>query len=71
MANVIVDKYVYKVDIDASNPNAVPLGMGLMKGDLLVFRGEGDLVRLPIGSDGQVLTVDSTAELGVKWATPS
>lgn len=71
MAKIVVDKYVYEVDVDASNPNAVPLGMGLMKGDILVFRGESDLVRLPVGSDGQVLTADSTAPLGVKWATPS
>ena len=56
------------------NPNAegyIPLSMGLMKGDILVYRGEGDLVRLPVGSDGQVLTADSTSELGIKWATPS
>ena len=70
MANIVVDKYVYEVEIDASNPNAVPIGMGLMKGDILVYRGEGDLVRLPVGTDGQVLTVDSSSELGVKWATP-
>lgn len=70
MSKIVVDKYVYEIDIDASNPNAVPIGMGLMKGDILVFRGEGDLVRLPVGNDGQVLTADSSAELGVKWADP-
>lgn len=70
MAKIVVDKYVYEVDIDASNPNSVPIGMGLMKGDLLVYRGEGDLVRLPVGTDGQVLTADTTSELGVKWVTP-
>lgn len=70
MAMIVVDKYVYEVEIDAANPNSVPIGMGLMKGDLLVYRGEGDLVRLPVGTNGQVLTADSSSELGVKWATP-
>lgn len=65
---IVVEKYVYHVDIDADNPNGVPLSMGLLKGDLLVYRGEGDLVRLPVGADGQVLTADSSAELGVRWA---
>lgn len=59
---------MYEVDIDTSNPNGVPISMGLMKGDILVYRGENDLVRLPVGTDGQVLTADSTSELGVKWA---
>ena len=64
-----VEKYVYHVNIDDSNPNGIPLNMGLMKGDILVYKGEGDLERLPAGLDGQVLTADSSAEMGVKWAT--
>jgi hypothetical protein len=45
---------------------AVPL---TTKGDLLSFstvRG-----RVAVGTDGQVLTADSTQSFGVKWATPS
>lgn len=44
------------------------MNIGLMKGDLLVCQGEGNFVRLPVGRNGQVLTVDSTADLGIKWA---
>jgi len=40
------------------------------KGDILSNDGTND-VRLAVGSNGQVLTADSTQSSGVKWATPS
>ena len=68
---VTVVQQINQVIPDTGNPmNAIPASMGLMKGDILVFRGENDVVRLPVGNDGQVLTADSSSELGVKWATP-
>lgn len=39
------------------------------KGDLIGFSTVN--ARLPVGSDGQVLTADSTQTLGIKWATVS
>lgn len=39
------------------------------KGDVYVYGTADD--RLPVGSNGQVLTADSAVALGVKWATPS
>lgn len=41
--------------------------VGTSKGDLSVFNGS-TLVRLPVGSDGQVLKADSGEAAGVKWA---
>ena len=57
------------VYIDPTNAlTQISAEVGLAKGDLLVFRGPGDVVRLPVGSDGQVLMADSSDPLGVKWA---
>ncbi len=39
------------------------------KGDLATYGNAP--IRLPVGSDGQILTADSTQGVGLKWATPS
>jgi hypothetical protein len=41
------------------------------KGDLLAATAASTVARLGVGSDGQVLTADSTQTTGIKWATPS
>ncbi len=70
--SVTVVREVNQIVPDESNTNnSIPMGIGLMKGDLLVYQGEGNVVRLPVGTNGQVLTADSSSELGVKWATPT
>jgi len=59
----------FHVEIDKTGSvNIIPAFIGLQKGDILVYRGEGNISRLPVGADGTVLTADSTSELGVKWA---
>lgn len=41
------------------------------KGDLIAATADNTPARLGVGTNGQVLTADSTASTGLKWATPS
>jgi hypothetical protein len=41
------------------------------KGDLIAATAADTADRLAVGTNGQVLTADSTASTGLKWATPS
>lgn len=41
------------------------------KGDVFVASGDNAIGRLPVGSNGELLTADSTQTLGVRWAPPS
>lgn len=41
------------------------------KGDTVAATGPVAAVRIPVGTNGQVLTADSAQAAGVKWATPA
>lgn len=47
---------------------AIPESVVTAKADLLVASASGVVDNLAVGTDGQVLTADATATLGVKWA---
>jgi hypothetical protein len=66
----------------AATPNAVKSAYDLAnaaiakaivdaKGDLIAATAADTVSRLAVGTDGQVLTADSTASTGMKWATAS
>lgn len=46
------------------------LGVLTTKGDLLTSTGSNTNTRLGVGPDTYVLTADSTAPTGIKWASP-
>lgn len=49
----------------------VALSLVGVQGDLLAAAGAGDLDRLPVGTDGQILTADSSQSVGIAWADPA
>jgi len=60
--------------VDAAMANVPTGGSDLQniidaKGDLLVGTGFHTAARLPVGTAGQILTSDSSANVGVKWIT--
>ena len=61
------DLVYFRNGVDTADA-AIPASTLTTKGDLLA-RTTATLQRLPVGSNGQVLTADSTATLGVSWAT--
>ena len=57
----------FNITVDAIKRDAIPGSIGLMKGDLIIFRGNGDPVRFPSGGvNGKILVTDNTTETG--WA---
>ena len=51
--------------------NAIQNAIVDAKGDLISATAADTPARLAVGTNGQVLTADSTASTGIKWATPA
>jgi hypothetical protein len=65
-AGAVIYPCLSATDLDEANAlTSVPT----TKGDLFVYNGSL-VVRLPVGTNGQVLTADSTEPTGLKWVTP-
>ena len=50
---------------------AIPKSVVTTKGDVITATASATPARLGVGSNGQVLTADSTTATGIKWATPA
>lgn len=57
-------------DLDYFNTAIQPATL-TAKGDMYIATASGVVTRLGVGSDGQVLTADSTVAKGAKWDTPA
>ena len=58
-------------DLDFSWVAVDPLTILDAKGDLISATAADTPARLAVGTNGQVLTADSTQSTGIKWATPA
>ena len=57
--------------VTPDDANAIQNAIVDAKGDLIAATAADTPARLAVGTNGQVLTADSTAATGIKWATPS
>lgn len=55
----------------ATDASGIPATIFDAKGDLIAASAADTAARLAVGTNGQVLTADSTAATGIKWATPA
>ena len=69
MVSYRIDSHVFEVYNGTSWVSAGISSPRTTKGDLWGFDTAGN--RIPVGSNNQVLTADSTQVLGLKWATPT
>jgi hypothetical protein len=51
-----------------TDTSKIPLATATTKGDILVATGSATVVRQGVGTNGQILTADSTVTNGIKWA---
>jgi len=59
---------IYFRDGVATADGAIPKSIVTTKGDLIAATGSGAVARVGLGSNGYILTADSTQTAGIKWA---
>jgi hypothetical protein len=59
------------VSLTAADVNAIATALVTTRGDLIAATGNGILVRLAAGPDGQVLSADAASPAGLKWVVPA
>jgi hypothetical protein len=57
--------------VTSDDANAIQNAIVDAKGDLISATAADTPARLAVGTNGQILTADSTTATGLKWATPS
>ncbi len=57
--------------VTSDDANAIQNTIVDAKGDLIAATAADTPARLAVGTDGQILTADSTAATGIKWASPT
>jgi hypothetical protein len=57
--------------VTSDDANAIQNAIVDAKGDLIAATAADTPARLAVGTNGQILTADSTAATGLKWASPS
>lgn len=55
----------------SADASGIPATIFDAKGDLIVASAADTAARLAVGTDGHILTADSTATNGIKWAAPA